>query len=361
MDPSSERSGWNGGRTLVLGGTGLIGIHVVEAVRARGGRVRVLTRNDHPSSSLARASIDHLRALGAEVTQGHPAIEASLVAALEGCDRVVHAAAPYPKGRWHAAAQVRSAREGIAAFLSAIRPLWKTPRDGSPLRRVVFVSSVTTIGSPPKDRMGRPTRPANEGDRFDPTSERDTYFRMKWAMEEAVMAEAGGGAPIVVVNPALVIGAHDTALTTGRLLLPLARGLMRAYLPGVVPTVAARDVGEAIAEALSVGRIGARYILAHENLEARELMAIAAKEAGVPPPRVALPLPLAELIAHTFEAANLLLRREWPLVPLSGIRMARHATTLDASLARAELHLRGTPIVEALRAAFSWYRAQGLI
>jgi len=68
--------------TLVTGGTGFVGPHVVHALRARGTPVRALVRKP------ARAT--RLAAWGAELTIGDVTDPASLRAACEGVTTVVH-------------------------------------------------------------------------------------------------------------------------------------------------------------------------------------------------------------------------------------------------------------------------------
>ncbi|MFN8548665.1 MAG: NAD-dependent epimerase/dehydratase family protein [Candidatus Eisenbacteria bacterium] len=336
MHVLADEHSMRGHRALVLGGSGLIGSHAARSLLARGASVRVLTRDRARCPDWVGASV--------ELMEGDPASREVLRRALDGCTLVVHAAAPYPRSHWNAESQARAAEDSIRVFMGAA-----TERT---LLGIVFVSSVTTIG-PARGRA------ANEDDPFDPTRERSPYFVMKHRMERVVLEAAMDGAPVVVVNPSLTIGAHDRSLTTGRLLIPLARGGMPIYLPGVVPTVAARDVGEAIAVALLRGTRGRRYILSNENYSAAEFLARAARVAGVRAPRVSIPLGLAEAVAFASEGVNRLLRRPWPALPVSGVRMIRHSQALDPSRARKELALAETPVEEALREAFDWYRAEG--
>lgn len=324
---------------LVLGGTGLIGGHTARALLHAGVRVRILTRDPSNAGGLRGGPI--------EVMQGDAEERVPLRRAIDGCNLVVHSAAPYPRSAFGAEAQIAAALAGIELFLEEVAHI---PAGG----RIVYVSSITTIGHP------RSNRPANEDDPWDPAEEASPYFQMKGLMEQRVLAAARNGLPIVVVNPTLTIGAHDRALTTGRLLLPLARGQMPVYLRGIINAVAAADVAEAIVTALSRGRIGQRYILGGENREAKEFLAIAARIAGVPTPKIPLPLSLAEGIAWLTEVGNRITRSRWPLFPVSGVRMMRHSQPVDSSLARRELSLGETPIESALDEAYRWYRDAGL-
>ncbi|MCB9541580.1 MAG: NAD-dependent epimerase/dehydratase family protein, partial [Myxococcales bacterium] len=72
-------------RILVTGASGFIGSHVIDALLGRGAHVRALVRRT--------SEIGHLEAAGVELYFGDLTDDASLRAACQGVDTVVHAAA----------------------------------------------------------------------------------------------------------------------------------------------------------------------------------------------------------------------------------------------------------------------------
>jgi len=74
----------SGGGVLVTGGTGYLGVRLVETLRVRAARVRVLAR---PGADTKR-----LAALGVEIVRGDVTVPATLAAAVEGLPVVIHAA-----------------------------------------------------------------------------------------------------------------------------------------------------------------------------------------------------------------------------------------------------------------------------
>jgi len=318
----------------------MLGCHVVHACLRQGRAVRAFVRPQSNRRLLAELDL--------EFATGDLGDRASLARAMAGCEAVVHAAAPYPHRHFGRRRFLADARAGMAGFLCTALD---AARQGS-LRRCVYVSSATTIGR----AHGRPAR---EDDR-PPIDDPSPYFRVK-AMLEAMAAEAArSGLPLTIVNPTFCVDEFDDHRTTAQLLVPLAKGWLPAYVPGRLNAVATRDVGAGIVSALERGRRGARYILGGENLTSRAFLERCAHIAGVAPPRLALPVPLAELIslktellAYPFRAA--------PLFPLTGIRMIKHGQAYDISRARDELGYAPTPLDPAIERAFAWYRKRGFI
>jgi dihydroflavonol-4-reductase len=325
-------------RALILGATGMIGAHALRAALRRGIAVRALVR---PASDRRL-----LRDLAVECVEGDLGDPASLARALVGCDLVLHAAAPYPKRHFGKARLLAGARRGMENLLGA------AGRSGA-LRRLVFVSSSTTIGVPPEPR------PARESDT---RRVRDSapYFALKFMLEDLAVEAAAGGLPLVVVNPTFCVDEFDDHRTTAQLMVPLARRQLPAFLAGTLNAVATRDVGEGMLLAAERGRPGERYILGGENLSSREFLERCARAAGVPAPKRALPLALAEPISFATEIVAWITRTP-PLFPMTGIRMIRHGQAFDPTRARAELGFAPTPLDEAIARAYAWYRARGWV
>jgi dihydroflavonol-4-reductase len=322
-------------RVLVLGATGMIGAHALRAALRRGLRARVLVR---PASDRRL-----LEGLAVETTEGDLADLASLERALAGCDLVLHAAAPYPKRHFGKGRLLAGARRGMENLLRA----------AGGARRVVYVSSSTTIGLPEEPR------PARESDT---RRIRDSapYFALKFMLEDLARDAAAGGLPLVVVNPTFCVDEFDDHRTTAQLMVPLAQRRIPAYLAGTLNAVATRDVGEGILLAAERGRVGERYILGGENLTSREFLARCARAAGVPAPRRALPFALAEPISFATEVVACLTGTP-PLFPMTGIRMMRHGQAFDLTRAREELGYAPTPLDDAIARAYAWYRARGWV
>ena len=328
-------------KVLVLGATGFLGSNLVRALLARGDEVRAFVR---PTSNTRT-----LKGLDVERVVGDLTDPGSLERASRGARVVYQAASYYPPHTIPADVARERALTETRMLLDAVR--W------ADVDRLVFTSTLTTIGFPPAGSR----RLANEDDPFAPLFPHNPYQIAKAAMEWEVMAAARNGLPAVVVNPTAFYGPFDSKPTSGTQILMIARRLMPAYVQGDLNAIDVRDVADGMIKAAERGRVGERYILGNWNTTQKELNALIARLAGVPAPLVPVPFALARLGAKLGDwAFQTVLRRRAP-VPGFFIEMLRHMQQYDCSKATRELgHTRG-PIETAIRDALAWFREQGYL
>ncbi|HEY3229098.1 MAG TPA: NAD-dependent epimerase/dehydratase family protein [Roseiflexaceae bacterium] len=327
-------------RVLVLGATGFIGGQIARALIERGYRVRALRR---PSSSMLA-----LDGLQVELATGDLRDRVSLLAAMRDVEAVFHAAGYYPPNSLAPRRSLRMAVGGMRAVLECARE--------AGVRRVVYTSSLSTIGPASNGRAL-----ADERDAYLPGSVAEPYFEVKWAMEAEVYRAVAAGQEVVALCPTVVFGPGDVKPTTGLTLLALRRGLMPAYIEGVINIVDVRDVAQAHVTALERGRSGERYILGGHNTSLGETLRLAARIAGVAPPRVRVPAGLALLAGKLGEVASLAIPRR-PFLPLcEAIEMIRHGQHYDCGKAQRDLSLATRPLEETLGDSLEWFRQHGYL
>lgn len=118
--------------------------------------------------------------------------------------------------------------------------------------------------------------------------------------------------------------------------------------------VGAEDAARAMVLAAKHGRIGERYIISDKYMSTRDLHAIAARAAGVRPPRLKLPLKLLYLAAHINDLTARLIRRDL-LFAVVDLRMAELMSPLDHSKAERELGWKPKPVEESIAAAAKFF------
>lgn len=324
---------------LVTGATGFVGANLVRELVVAGARVRVLVR---PTSD-QRA----LRDVPVEVAVGDLLEPASLPPALAGVRVLYHVAADYRLWAPDPAVLYRVNVDGTRALLAAA--------EAAGVSRVVYTSSVGTLGLPTDGTPGTETTPVSVEDMV------GDYKRSKFLAEREAEAAAARGVPVVIVNPSAPVGPWDWKPTpTGKMLVDYLRGRMFAYLETGLNLVHVRDVVRGHILAAELGRVGERYILGHAagNLGLREIFARLEPYTGIPAPRWRLPHAVALAMATVFEGISRVTRRE-PLASRTAVRMAAKRMFFDPARAIRELGLPQTPVDEALRDAVDWFWAHG--
>lgn len=325
-------------KALVLGATGMIGGNIARALAEAGIAVRGLRRPSSPTW--------HLEDVPIEWVVGDLMDRQSLIAAMDGCQALFHAAAYYPQHSYDLPGDLQTAITGLRNVMAAATE--------NKIEKLIYTSSLTTVGPP-----GTPDRLADERDFYLPGSTRSAYFEVKYALEMEVFRAALAGLPAVVVNPTVVLGPGDVKPTTGALLVSVAKGQVPAWVPGTVNIVDVRDVAVAQVAALELGQVGERYILGGANVPVRQALTLTATLAGVRPPRRQVSLKLLGILVGLGEALGRI-----PLVP--SLRLEHAKTThqwqpLNTEKAQRELGLSPRPLEETIEASLTWFRTHGYI
>ncbi|HEY8206891.1 MAG TPA: NAD-dependent epimerase/dehydratase family protein [Myxococcaceae bacterium] len=322
----------------MTGATGLLGANLAHLLCKRGDRVRALVR--------ARSDRRGVRGLPLEEVEGDVLEPASLDRAMSGIQRVYHCAGLVRFDAGSAEAVRRANVEGTRNVVAAAR------RAG--VARVLCVSSAAAV------RQGSLNEPGTE-DLAPEGPPRSAYQESKVAGEAAAREAAAGRVELVTANPALVLGAHDARPSTGALLLAVARGVIAGYPAGGTNAVNAEDAAAGLTLVMERGRPGERYLLGGENLTFRELLTIAAEEAGVAPPRVLVPdlaLAVAEKVASAAFSLPALKGLDPGAAALPGLA---HPSYVSSMKAMRELGYRPRGIRLGIRDALRWFQEEGVL
>jgi len=223
------------------------------------------------------------------------------------------------------------------------------------VRRIVYTSSVATIGIDPDGNAADEQRIAGNGDLV------GHYKKSKAMAEQVVQRAAADGLPVVIVNPSTPVGEFDIKPTpTGQIVVDFLSGRMPAYVDTGLNVIDVRDVADGHLLAADHGQPGQRYILGNTNLTLKELLDMLARVSGHPAARLRLPHWIPMTIGAASTAAAALTGRA-PRVPLDAVRMSRHRMFFDATKAIDKLGLPQHPVEDALARAVHWFRTKGYI
>lgn len=319
----------------MTGATGFVGSAMARRLLRDGHSVRVLAR---PGSDRR-----NLQDLDVEIVEGDLTRPASLLPACEGCDALFHIAADYRLWVRDPAELYRSNVEGTRAILDAAR------RVGVP--RIVYTSSVATLGIPKDGTPGSETTPVTVGDMI------GHYKRSKFLAEEVAKAFAAEGLPVVIVNPSTPIGPYDIKPTpTGRIVRDAMAGRLPAYVDTGLNIVHVDDVAEGHWLAYERGVIGERYILGGFNMSLRDVLTDIADIAGRSPPKVRLPHAVVMPIAYAAEAWARLTGMN-PIATVEEVRMSKKRMFFTSAKAERELGYTARPARLALEDAVRWFNS----
>jgi dihydroflavonol-4-reductase len=324
-------------KALVTGATGFVGAAVARALLNAQWQVRVLARSGSDRSNL--------RALSVEVHEGDLNHPASLQPALQGCEALFHVAADYRLGARDPEQLYRTNVEGTRAILAAAR--------AAGVRRIVYTSSVATVGIPKDGTPGEEQTPVALENMI------GHYKRSKFLAEEVARDAARDGASVVIVSPSTPVGPGDVKPTpTGQLVLDAAAGRMPAYVDTGLNIVHVDDVAAGHLLAYERGRSGERYILGGEDMTLREILTQIATIVGRRPPRLRLPYGAVLPMAYIAEGFAKITGRSGRLT-LEGVRMSRKLMFFSSAKAMRELGYSWRAPAAAFEDAIRWFRDTG--
>ena len=326
-------------RALVTGASGFVGSAVARALVAAGWQVRGLVRAGSDRRNLQHLPVD--------MVAGDLADGASLDRALADCQALFHLAADYRLGAREPEQLYRTNVEGTRSILAAARR--------AAVARVVYTSSVATIGLPADGSPGTEETPVRLADMI------GHYKRSKYLAEELACGSPQTGTSVVIVNPSTPIGPGDLRPTpTGRIVLDAARGRMPAYVDTGLNIVHVDDVAAGHLLAFHRGRAGERYILGGQDMMLRDILAAIAPLVGRKAPRIRLPHAAVLPLACAAEVWARITGRT-TRITLEGARMARKHMFFSSAKAVRELGYRWRAPTEAFEDAVRWFREQGYL
>ncbi|MGB8507661.1 MAG: NAD-dependent epimerase/dehydratase family protein [Pyrinomonadaceae bacterium] len=302
--------------TLVTGGTGFLGSHLVRLLVAEGVKnIRVL----------ATSSPDWLAELGVEAVKGSIMSPEDVARAVEGVAQIYHLA-----GRVSRASE--DTHEMFSLHVEGTRLLCQAAATAG-VESIVLASTSGTIAVTDTADL----TPDEDWPTPLEIISRWPYYTSKLYQERVALENfSGHGRRLVIVNPSLLLGPGDERLSSTKVVLDfLARKIM-SVPKGGLSFVDVRDAARGFFSAMEHGEHGERYLLGAANWTFAEFFGRLERLTKVAAPRFALPSRLAVRGAQGLNA----LFRHWKLAPPVEpveVEMADYFWYLDSSKAAREL------------------------
>lgn len=319
---------------LVTGANGFLGSNLTRELYRQGYDIKAMIR---PTADLKGISD-----IPCEVHYGHIDNPDEVMAAVKGCDIVVHAACITDQWDIPFEAYERINYTSTRYIVEAcIRHR---------VERFIYVSTANTIGP------GSRQRPGSELNGFTLFNANSGYINTKYLAQQYVLEQvAAAQLPGVVVNPTFMLGPCDVKPSSGKLLLYGLGKKILFYPPGGKNFVHILDVCKGIINAITYGKPGDCYLLAGQNLSYREFFTMVNRVAGEKKLMVRIPKTFLKVAGMT---ASLLQRFTRVRSKLS--YTAAYLLCIDnyysGKKSERELQVRYTPIEEAISGAFNWFR-----
>lgn len=322
-------------RALVMGASGFLGSHVVKALAADGREVRIMVRETSDT-----CAIDHLQL---DRVTGDIGDRQAVAAAMSGCDTLFYCIVDTRAWLRDPAPLYETNVEGLRAVMDVALD--------SGIKRFVFTSTFGTIGI-------NPCGVSTESDAFNWWDKAPDYVKCRVQAEQLFMEYCRDkGLPGVACCVGNTYGADDVVPTPhGKMVKDAATGKMPFYWDGGGPSVGIRDAARALLLAEEKGKVGERYIVAERWVNFGELFSLAAREAGVEPPKKKLPLWLLYAMAGVADFVTFFNRKD-NRFSVASIRCSTLLPNVDSARARAELGWQPEPIENAVQEAVAYYLA----
>ncbi len=314
-------------KTLLTGGAGLVGSRVARLLVERGDDLR-LTMLEHTRHE----SLDfEYEAVRCDILDRQ-----AVRRALRGVERVFHVA-------------------GLASMRASTHELFRVNAEGTRIvleealragvERVVHTSSVAAIGPAPRGAV------TDERQIFPASGCAIPYVDAMREAEMQALRLAARGLPVVIVNPAFVLGAGDFSRSHTELVRRFLRREIHVYVDGTLNVVDVNDVASGHLLADEHGQVGERYILGNRNFTLDRLFADLGRLSGVQPPAVKLPLPAALALARAAESLP-----GTPAVTSVEVRASSLWWAFSSAKAKRELGYTSGHHEETLVSTIEWYR-----
>ena len=326
-------------KAFVTGSTGLLGNNLVRLLAEQGYEVKALARSRQKAQRL-------FSALPVTIVLGDMQDVNSFASELDGCDVLFHTAAFFrdyyqPGNHWKALWETN--------VQGTINLLTEAEKHG--VKKVIYVSSSSVIGSRPGNAPGDESTPIDAGHL------NNLYSKSKALAEDAIDTFLKDhNLPVVFILPTAMFGPGDIGPTsTGRLIQDFLARKIPGIIDGGMSVVDARDIAQIMLTAVEKGKSGERYIASAGYLTMADLLSMLEKTSGVPAPTRRIPYAATLTYATVLEWIGRITRQP-VLVSRESVRILHAQRSVIVDKAKRELSATFRPFEQTIRDEIAWYQ-----
>jgi dihydroflavonol-4-reductase len=324
-------------KVLVTGANGHIGANVVRELLEEGHEVRAFVRKT--------ADLRGIEGLDIELVYGDVMSLDTLIPAAQGCERIIHLAAVYKT-------IASTPEEIVEPAVVGSKNIFEAAKQAG-ISRIVYTSSVASIGFSDKPEHMR------NGDDWNDDAQNPYYVAKTQSEKVAQQLSRDYDIELIVLCPAIVLGAHDYRVTpSNQLVMDWLNGIGQTYRGGL-NLVDVRDVAKAHVAALEHGQNRKRYVIGGINREVKDIGKSLKKLTGIKPMHLAMPRSVTLIFASIVEFAAKLLRVR-PLFTRDLVyEVIDRYGFYDCSETYKEFNITPRDTEECLMASITWLKDQG--
>ena len=319
---------------FVTGGTGFIGINLIQLLVDEGWDVTALYR---PTSN-----ITYLKSLPIKLAEGSITDRQSLQAAIpEGTGVVFHVAGDTNFWSKQNARQNAINIDGTRNMIDAAA--------SKGVETFIHTSSTSA--------WGRVKGVVTEDT---PQAGTDSWINYERSKHLGELEGIGRGMKVVVLNPGGVAGPYD-ASSWGRLFFLLRDNALPVAAPGTVTISHVDDIVKAHLTAVTQGRNGERYILASDDVAMVDLIDEIARVSGIAKAPKQAPAFVFKLVGRLSVMVAALTGKEPDVTPEIAASLTTTGTSYSSQKAIDELDYRFQPMTVAIQDNYDWLVKEGLL
>ncbi len=321
-------------KILLTGADGMLGSNLTRELLARKHQVRAFL--------LPNSSAKSLNGLGIERFEGNILQEQDIEMAAEDCDAIINVAAN--TNIWPNRSEIvrKVNYDGVVNMINVVKKL--------NINRFIQIGTANSFG------FGSKASPGNEVQPYRSAQYGLDYMDSKYEAQELIIRESKeNGLPAIVVCPTFMFGPYDSKPGAGAMILAIHSQKVPGYASGGRNYIAAKDVAVAIANALTMGRIGECYIAGHQNLNYKEAFETIAEVVGVKAPTLKIPAFASKIYGAMGSTYGNLFNKQ-PQVSYAMAKISSDEHFFSAQKAIDELNLPQTDIKIAIKECFDWLK-----
>jgi len=321
---------------FVTGGTGFVGLNLVQKLKSDGWDVTALHR--------ASSDLSFLKRFEPNLAKGEITDAASMLAALpEGVDTLFHVAGN--TNMWHKG-NARQTLENVEGTRNVVEAAL-----AKGVRRLVVTSSISAYG-PVSGVITEETRSLA-------ATSTVNYERSKWLAQEVARNAMSRGLEVVIMQPGAIMGPYD--IGTWSRMFPLVRDGKMNTVPQAGLTFAhVREVVAAHVAAADKAENGSQYLLGGENRSMLDLVQLIEKLLGKPAKAKTVPTPVIKVVAAVGDFISKFTNKE-PALTSEMAKGFGGGVTITAAKAQHDLGFRIVTLEEMVKDCYDWMVAEGRI